>query len=237
MLGGAGTLLGPPINAQFSRVIEFLKTYLPQFAESILKTDIHNENGLNSRLSYFITNTAIVNQENFFAHRENMEDETRGNSPATDIGIYLKADDIGIDPPLITVLEGKRLSSKMPNQRRREYVIGHEKDGKHVQCGGIERFKLSIHGRMLNCAGMIGYLQDGTPVGWQKKISGWIRDLCNQALQPEWLEWEQLKLRKTDGRVTELSSIVKRVGSELYLTHLWIDLRTTGEVMDKTTDL
>lgn len=222
ILGGTGTLLGPSQHAQFDMVVEFLKTYLPQFVETVLNADIENENGLNSRLSRFITNAAV--QEIFFAERESMEDETRGNSPAVDIGIFLKIEDIGIDPPLITVFEGKRLSSKLPDKRRREYVTGHEEMGKYVQCGGIERFKFAIHGGRLNHAGMIGYLQDETPESWQEKINAWISDLCCQPSDPAWSEREKLTAQKTDGRVAQYSSIVNRVESELHLTHLWIDL-------------
>jgi hypothetical protein len=222
MLGGTGNLLGPSQHAQFDTVVEFLKAHLPQFAETVLNTNIMNEKGLNSRLSRFITNAAA--QEIFFAEPESMEDETHGNSPAGDIGIYLNVEDIGIDPPLITVFEGKRLTTKLPMKRRREYVIGHEEDGKHITCGGIERFKLAIHGGRLKHAGMIGYLQDGTSESWQEQVNAWICDLCRQPSDPAWSEREKLMLQKTDGRVAEYSSIVNRVDSELHLTHLWIDL-------------
>lgn len=222
VLGGTGNLLGPPQNAQFGMVVAFIKANLPKFAESILKTEINNENSLNSRLSRFITNAAT--QEIFFADREYMEDETRGNSPAVDIGIYLKIDDTAIDPPMITVFEGKRLTTKLPKKRYREYVIGHKERGKHIRCGGIERFKLAIHGGKLNRAGMIGYIQDGTPDGWQEKTNAWICELCNQPFDPAWSEKEQLKQRKTGGRIIEYSSVVNRAHSVLHLTHLWIDL-------------
>ncbi len=222
MLGGIGNLSGPPQNAQFHMVVGFLKTHLPQFAESNLNTDIENENGLNSRLCRFIINAAM--QENFFADRENMEDKNRGNSPAADIGIYLKVEDIRIDPPLITIFECKRLSKKLPKKRMREYVIGYEDGVKYKQCGGIERFKFAIHGSKLKRAGMIGYIQDGTPDSWQKQINGWICDLHTQSFDPAWSDREKLAFPRTGGRVTEYSSIVFRVESELHLTHLWIDL-------------
>lgn len=222
MLGGTGTLLGPSPDALFNRVVEFIKTHLPKFAESVLKTDIQNENGLNSQLSRFITNAAA--QETFFADRECMEDEARGNSPATDIGIYLKVDDIGMDPPLITVYEGKRLSANIESMRRQEYVIGHLEKGKHISCGGIERFKLGIHGAKFRHAGMIGYIQDGTPDDWRKKVNTWISALCSRSFNPAWSEREQLTPQITKGRVTECSSVVKRIDNDLYLTHLWIDL-------------
>ena len=222
MLGGTGTLFGPSQHAQFDKVVEFLKIHLPQFAKTVVNTDISNENGLNSRLSRFITNAAA--QEIFFSERESMEDETLGNSPAGDIGIYLNVADIGIDPPLITVFEGKRLTTKLPKKRHREYVIGHEEGGKHIACGGIERFKLAIHGGKLKHAGMIGYLQDGTPTTWQVKINTWICELCHQPSDPAWSEREKLVSQKTNGRITDYLSVVNRVDSSLHLTHLWIDL-------------
>ena len=223
MLGGIGTLLGPPQNTQFQRVLTFIRKLLPKFADSAMNDGIANEDGLNSRLTRFITNAA--DQENFFADRESMEDETRGNSPATDIGIYLKVNpDTGIDPPRITAFEGKRLSTKLPKKRRCEYVIGHEEKGKHVPCGGIERFKLGIHGRKLNHAGMIGYLQDGTAKTWHDKINTWICELSRQSSEPKWSEQEQLALKKNNGRVAEFASVAKRTDSELSMTHLWISL-------------
>jgi hypothetical protein len=221
-LAGAGTLIGPPPNVLFSRVVEFLKTHLSRFAESVLNTSIVNENGLNSRLSRFITNAA--DQEFFFAQREAMEDEARGNSPAADIGIFLKVDDMEIDPPLITVFEGKRLTKILGAKRRLEYVIGHEMKGKHIPCGGIERFKFALHGVKLTHAGMIGYLQDGTPAGWREKINAWISDLCCRPFAPAWSELEHLTPEITKGAVTECSSVVDRGTGRIHLVHLWINL-------------
>lgn len=222
LLGGDGILLGPSPNTLFYTVVEFLKAHLPQFAESLLHTNIENENGLNSRLSRFITNTA--DQEMFFAERESMEEETRGDSPATDIGIYLKVDDCCIDAPLITVLEGKRLTKRLGADRRREYVIGHEKKGKHVPCGGIERFKLSIHGRKLNRAGMIGYIQEKTPNYWHGQINSWISELSHEQEIPNWSEEEHLSPVATDEGISESTSLVYRQADKLHLTHLWINL-------------
>jgi hypothetical protein len=221
VLGGMGLLFGPPKNAQFNKVIEFVKTILPKFTNSVMQEKSKNENALNSKLTRFINNEA----ENFFANRESMKNEARGNSPAADIGIYLKVDaDSGIDPPLITVFEGKRLSTKLPKKRRQEYVIGHEEKKKHVSCGGIERFKLGIHGGKLKNAGMIGYIQDGTAQNWHEKVNTWICDLCAQPAEPKWSKEEQLALKQENGKVAEYTSTVNRADSKLHLTHLWIDL-------------
>ena len=204
--------------------MEFLRSHLPQFAEAIVCTDLQNENALNGRLSRFITNAAAG--EDFFAEREIIEDEMRGDSPATDIGIFLKVQDRSIDPPLITVLEGKRLTNNLRSKRRKEYVFGHdEKCGKHVPCGGIERFKLSIHGRQCrNHAGMIGYIQTETPDYWRWKINSWISELSLRNEDPKWSIEEHLESVATTGRISESTSVVYRKTSELQLKHLWINL-------------
>lgn len=223
LLSGTGKLIGPPQDAHFFSVMEFLMSHLPQFGETIASTDLQNENALNGRLSRFITN--VADDEEFFADREIMEDETRGDSPATDIGIFLKVPDCSIDPPLITVLEGKRLTTTLGTERRREYVYGHEKHGRHIPCGGIERFKLSIHGRQCRRhAGMIGYIQEETPEYWQGQINSWISDLSLLNNTPKWSEEECLRPFTTEGRISKSVSVVNRKANSLYLTHLWVNL-------------
>ena len=224
MLGGAGTLLGPSPNTQFNSIVEVIVLSLPLFAESALQENIRNENGLNRRLARFITNVADKSGFPFFAQNESMEDETRGTSPAADIGIHLKIEDVASDPPKITVFEGKRLTATLGRERRQEYVIGHKKEDKHIPCGGIERFKCTIHGSEFAHAGMIGYLQEETPKIWYKKINSWISELCSQTFEPSWSELERLTPPETNGRITKCTSVVHRTKSELHLTHLWINL-------------
>lgn len=223
-LGGSGTLLGPTSGTQFDAVIGLIERTLPLFAESVLGDRIDNENGLNHRLSLFLTNTAIRDMLPFFANRESMEDETHGNSPAPDIGIYLYADDTAHPPPKITVFEGKRLTVKLGSKRQKEYVIGHEDAGQHILCGGIERFKLSIHAREFERAGMIGYVQDGTHAGWLERVNTWILELSEQKHNPKWLKQEQLLVLAHKGIVTECTSTVYRKDTTLCLTHLWIHI-------------
>ena len=224
MLGGAGVLRGPAPNAQFNSVAELFSLSLPLLAKSVQQDNIKNENGLNRRLARFVSSVADKNGLPFIAQPESMEDETSGSSPATDIGIHLKVDDIESDPPKITVFEGKRLSTKLPKHRRKEYVFGHDKDGKHVKCGGIERFKLSIHAKEFKYAGMIGYIQDGIPENWRTQVNACIAELSCQQHNPSWAVQEQLTSLATNERVSESSSVVSRVDGNLYLTHLWIDL-------------
>jgi hypothetical protein len=224
LLGGTGTLRGPSSNTQFNLVVEIVKQSLPLLAASAMKYGICKEDGLNTLLSLFISKAVRKEDLPFIVQHQSMEDMTRGGSPAPDIGIHLDIVDDADPPPRITVFEGKRLTTSLGLQRRKEYVIGHEEKGKHIPCGGIERFKLSIHGRELNHAGMIGYIQEETPDYWRDQINGWISELSRQQHEPAWSVNEQLTLHTTGGRVTECSSAVFRKTDELCLTHLWINL-------------
>lgn len=224
MLGGNGTLRGPESGTQFNRVVKLIEDSLPLFAMPATKEGIENEDGLNRQLSQFITNVSQQTGLPFFSQPESMEDETHGGSPAVDIGIHLHVNDVSSKPPKITVFEGKRLTTKLGKKRRWEYVFGHEEKGKHVPCGGIERFKKSIHAREFIRAGMIGYIQDGTPGNWHKKVNTWISDLTRQEHDPKWIKKELLGSQKTTGEVTTCTSVAYRHDSEIQLTHLWIDL-------------
>jgi hypothetical protein len=189
-----------------------------------MKKAIKNENGLNRKLCSFITNLSMSKGLPFYAQSESMEDETRGDSPSTDIGIHLCVDDIAGEAPKITVFEGKRLTTCLGKKRRREYVYGHDINGQHVPCGGIERFKMAIHGRDFPRAGMIGYVQDETPVTWQARVNVWITDLTEKECRPKWSEKELLVPLRAEGRVSMSSSVVYRHDREMSLTHLWVDL-------------
>lgn len=98
MLGGNGILRGPESGAQFNRAVKLVKDCLPLFAVSALKDGVENEDGLNRRLSQFITNVSKKAGLPFFSQPESMEDETRGGGPAVDIGIHLYVDDVYTKP-------------------------------------------------------------------------------------------------------------------------------------------
>lgn len=227
MLRGIGNLTGPAPDTQFHKVIELIKTCLPHFAKFVKNMGIDNEDGLNNQLSIFINNTAHNNKLPFFVERESMEDETYGNSPKTDFGVYLYAEDTSSPPPKITVFEGKRLNEKL-GKRKREYVFGHTEKGKHISCGGIERFKLLIHGKNSNHAGLIGYIQDKTSGFWVGEVNSWISELSEeQHRNPGWSQKEhliQFQSLEQGTIVTEYKSTVYRNNGNLSLTHLWVDL-------------
>jgi len=119
------------------------------------------------------------------------------------------------------VIEGKRLPAPS-NDREREYVTG----GVNLS-GGIQRFKLGLHGKDHDIAIILGYLQQGTPREWHARINAWISELANS--QPEeWSTKELLsELEPPDAAVrSRCHSIHPRSAtcnrSDIRILHFWI---------------
>jgi hypothetical protein len=83
---------------------------------------------------------------------------------------------------------------------------------------------MSIHGRKLNHAGMIGYIQEETPSYWHGQINSWISELSLQQETPKWSEEEHLVPVTTEGRISDSVSIVFREADHINMTHLWVNL-------------
>jgi hypothetical protein len=122
------------------------------------------------------------------------------------------------------VLEGKRLPAPSAD-RRMEYVTGGERKD-----GGIQRFKLALHGAELSVAAMIGYVQAQSPSYWHQVINGWISDLAAGRVSDVCV-WEagdrlgQLSQDPAKG-IADCQSVHGRsgtaVGPSIRLRHLWV---------------
>ncbi|HUU19602.1 MAG TPA: hypothetical protein VMW72_20800 [Sedimentisphaerales bacterium] len=121
----------------------------------------------------------------------------------------------------ILVLEGKRLPAPS-SDREKEYVTGKER-----KSGGIQRFKLGLHGAKLNVAAMIGYVQGRSARHWYNKINEWISELVSGKTEDGcvWTDREILKTIEEDvaNGITSYCSVHSRMcGNEIELHHLWI---------------
>lgn len=123
----------------------------------------------------------------------------------------------------ILVIEGKRLP--LPSKtREREYVTG----GKELS-GGIQRFKMGLHGRELPKAIILGYLQQGTFQEWHSRINGWISDLAREQ-SDDWANHEILAelSNQSEGQKARTSSVHPRIKecktSEIIILHFWVQL-------------
>ena len=137
---------------------------------------------------------------------------------------HKSSEDIGISHKSnkhknIFVFEAKRLDDKLVKSREKEYVIGDN--------GGIERFKRDKHGRDLNYAGMIGYIQTGDFDDWQDKINRWVTEEIKSKSSSDltWITNDKLLKQKKNVQITQYISIHNRLSkTDISLTHLWIKL-------------
>ena len=223
-LGDAGGFLGPPTNRQFEFVCQCVIVCLPNFVHHVQAERIHNENGLNRNLSLFLDRWFRLESLPFLAQPESMENDRCGSSPAVDIGVHSMLCDSAACPPKITVIEGKRLDSGISKLRRREYVYGHDEKGKHICCGGMERFKKGIHGHDQSSAILFGYMQTDSFERWHARINSWISELSGQLHEPSWSISEQLSSMSIEGVTAKCESQLSRITGPLRLVHLWVDL-------------
>ena len=158
-----------------------------------------------------------------FDHEEYQIDQRRVDisaSPAK--SIFLEAKPYTIYDPIL-VLEGKRLPTPS-SSREKEYVTGLTPE---KISGGIQRFKLGLHGAKLNLAAIIGYVQGHSVCHWHKKINGWISELTSNQIGDGciWNVNEALKPfeeDKTKG-IANYHSVHRRTfGNKIDIHHLWI---------------
>ena len=98
--------------------------------------------------------------------------------------------------------------------------------------GGIQRFKLGLHGADFSLAAMIGYVQEKTTRHWHGQINKWISELASgeQAEECPWTDEEALKQFEEDlpKGVATCHSHHSRTGGKssdkIELHHLWIQM-------------
>ncbi len=233
----------PRQNAPVLAVVKFIEENLPEYINEHLQNpvDISNENGLTqnlvNHLRYLDWNYP------FYFDKENMEDESKGNSPTVDLAVYTRKKIIvktrAYSPKgRFFAVEAKRLG--LSGKREKEYLVGHwegEEQEKYIESGGIERFKKHIHGKRLLHSGMIGYVQKNDFSYWLTKINGWVDEFIQNPQQSlvSWEEGDKLSPEITDHqRIAKHTSLHSRREDSteldsITLYHLWVDLKPTDK--------
>lgn len=157
------------------KTLEFVRSQLPNWRDDPTRETVTAEEELNSQLCKYLN--SATRRENFamayFHHEERQTGRSRVDmsalpqNPATIEGKLHS-----IYEPFV-VLEGKRLPAPS-HDREREYATGTEKAS-----GGIQRFKLGLHGNRLKHAAIIGYVQSNTCEAWFTSINVWVNELAN----------------------------------------------------------
>lgn len=220
-----GTLSSAPNGIIIEHIFEHVRSVLLDLKFSKQE----NENAITNRFCKALEFKKPPESPYFF-HHQNLEDDTVNTS--TDFSAFgtyaylqaLQTEDTDEAPPLIK-FEAKRLSTGIPKKREREYVIGEYEDGVHVKnSGGIERFKNERHGKDVQYAGIIGYVQTGIFSDWLTKINSWISDEIRNPRDAQ-LTWTESDLLITSQEVIDGSmyrSLSQRVsGNMIAMLHLW----------------
>lgn len=213
----AGTLV--------DKTIAFVHQQLAPWRDDPDRPDEQSENRLNLQLCKFLDSRA---RQEFAMVRFDTEEPQTGQRRVDLSASPARTTLIGARPYTIytpiLVLEGKRLP--MPSaHRKKEYVTGGE-----CRNGGIQRFKLGLHGADLHVAALIGYIQKQSPSAWRGVINRWISDLAAGSL-PDICPWsvaERLGPLQADipNKVAFCTSSHGRLGKvvsdSIRLYHLWV---------------
>jgi len=218
---------GISVNTLPLKTISFVRQQLPSWRDDPDRPDEKSEDKLNLQLCKFLDSRA---RKTFpmvrFDHEEYQAGQRRVDLSASPVeSLYLEAKPYTIYDPVL-VLEGKRLPAPSPD-REREYVTGSKPNR---TTGGIQRFKLGLHGARVDLSAMIGYVQEGSAGDWYDKINEWILELASGTIADGcvWKDSETLELLEEDmaERVASYRSVHSRTGdvasNMITLHHLWI---------------
>jgi len=166
---------GIEIDSSIKSVVEYVQTQLNVFRLKYIGETSTKEDTLNENL--FIILRRNIGARPYFFKPEKIQNPKSGRSAKTDIGVLFIDENIKVfdrafnENDAFFEIECKRLPTPGSN-RKKEYVIG-----KLKPCGGIQRFKMSIHGKNLKNAAIIGYIQKEDAEYWNLKINEWIDEL------------------------------------------------------------
>jgi len=149
--GGIGRITtGINANMLVGKTVAFVRQQLPEWRDDPNRVEEQAENRLNIQLCKFLEVRA---RNEFpmacFHHEEYQTGQARVDlSALPSRSVFIDARFHSIYDPFL-VLEGKRLPAPSAD-REKEYLIGNRRNG------GMQRFKLGLHGADLSIAVMIG---------------------------------------------------------------------------------
>ncbi len=169
-----------PDDGPVSRSLEFVRILLPVWRDDPKRPQNSAEKSLNSSLCDFLDTRARntcpmvrFKHEALQAVSQTVDIGIHGTEEVTHIGIH----GYTIYEPFM-VMEGKRLPAPSKD-REREYVTGTNRTS-GGPTGGIQRFKLGLHGAKVQTAVIIGYVEKHSVQHWFAKINEWISDLVGR---------------------------------------------------------
>ena len=217
---------GVPADAAALKTLEFIERHLAAWRDDPDRSSAERERELNSQLCKFLN---VVARKSDFAMVHFHHEEPQGVRHSADFsanpidGGWIEGRQYTKYEPIL-VMEGKRLPTP-GSGREREYVTSAtgEKPG-----GGVQRFKLGLHGAKLPIAGMVGYVQAKACADWFAAVNHWIDDLASSG-DPLWSGDDRLDefIFDSHAHVSRCESThTRRFGASpaIRLTHLWVEM-------------
>lgn len=210
-------------------IINFVQQQLPFWRDDPDRPLEQSERKLNSQLYKFLDHQARISFPLVhFGHEEPQHANRDVDiSVLPDKSVIIEAQAYTIYDPVL-VIECKRLPAPSPKERKKEYVTGLKpnKIG-----GGIQRFKLGLHGAKHDLAAMIGYIQDSSH-DWYSTINKWISELVENPIGDgnTWHKNETLRMLEEDTiiGIAKYHSVHNRIGdvanNKIELYHLWVKM-------------
>jgi hypothetical protein len=207
-------------------VLDVIENGLAEFAGRSELRKIENEKGITNRLCKILNCHKLL-----YFHHEGMQDEQTGTSPSVDLEAVTTGDTTFearsyAKEETLVAIEAKRLPSPPPKSREREYLIGSDRSS-----GGLERFKLGIHGKRAPAWVMLGYVQRNDFSSWLTKINGWIDELAQGRQLPQ-LVWESGEKLEEVARASATARYRSRNRrcldgkvAVIEIIHLWVSLK------------
>lgn len=202
------------------KLIVFLEETLYKFQDHFKGKVNESEENLNEQLgktlSYFSKNQAFIFQA------ETKQKQQKGIDRRVDIGVFRH---FSAPNPFFTI-EAKRLTTSIPKNREKEYVVGSDLT---KLSGGIERFKHNVHGVNLDNSAIIGYVQNEDVNHWYNTINNWIQELIDGKIESP-LNWISNDLLNNtcgfkDLRVVKyISESEKMDQTKIKLNHYFVNL-------------
>lgn len=219
-------------NTLVLRIIEFVYSQLPDWRDESVRPKKTSEKPLNIQLCAYLNTIRTKNDFPMvnFSHEEPQVGHATVDisaSPQEEIAFgagFYNTRFYNKYTPLV-VFECKRLPTP-GKDRENEYVTGFIK-----KSGGIQRFKIGLHGANHDIVAMIGYLQANTPHHWYNTINQWIIDLSNGTMKDIciWNTGEILECFEEDSSkgIASCRSTHAREGnieSKILIRHLWVTM-------------
>jgi len=214
-------------------IIAFMRQQLPAWRDDPDRSREDSELMLNPQLCKFLD----IRARSEFPMIAFSHEEPQASGRHVDVsvlaveGIIIEAQSYTKYDPIL-VIECKRIPAPSKD-RQKEYVTGTKAD---KTSGGIQRFKLGLHGARLDMVAMIGYVQEGTASHWLDEINGWILELVSNPLG-DGCVWNPIEVLKKIGedrskRVFSYRSVHRRTNNaaseEIEIHHLWIMMLNEG---------